>query len=688
MKNQNKRKYFFISVGVLLFVFAVFIYQKKTLFCSDCHTMNTKKLYWFIPDGFRSNYDEFNIFAWAQSGNMPNLKKMLDVGCHGYSWPVFPGHTPVNFATLMTGVYPKTHGVFDATMRLPGYPLEPIVTNGFYSNNKLVPAIWMSAEKNGKKVALQSVPGSMPSQLKEGVTIRGRWGGAVSDFTSLILQSPTTVEMDKEIRDNSDVFYKYQKITKLVTSKQPANWSEEFYSLVSTNKYKEVDTNFWGLNLYFLIGDQEAIISKDKKSQLAKLKQGMWSEWINSDLIWEIKRNHQKDFPNKSLFERKLSSISINTRIKVKLIYLKNSDNFRIKIIADNLNEYSISPSKYSDLFYKKIGPMVDFADNYPPQLVYFSEDKKTFLEESDMSWDWHKSAVPILIHDLNSDMVVHNAYTSNQMLTSYWWLPYLDKSSFKYNQVNEMQRKKLWSEVKDMYKRADDVLGAVLKNTDQEWVVVLSSDHGNIPLNREVRLNNFFNKLGWLKYKKRRDGSLAVDFSKTKVFFGREAHIYINPDNLSGQFKHGSGEEYLNFREKVRQKLLDLKDPETGKNIITHVLKYEEAENLELPSKRVGDLIVSSTPGYYLLEEVISDGITVLGSSRMGGYKQAIWPKSVEGLLTPFVIMGPGVKKGCKIEKPINHVDQFATIAKILGLKTPYQQEGNVIEEILENRE
>ena len=62
------------------------------------------KLSWFIPDGLRADPQVFNIFQWAREGKLPNIKKMMEMGSYGYSIPVFPSHTPANFAALVTGM--------------------------------------------------------------------------------------------------------------------------------------------------------------------------------------------------------------------------------------------------------------------------------------------------------------------------------------------------------------------------------------------------------------------------------------------------------------------------------------------------------------------------------------------------------------------------------------------------------
>jgi arylsulfatase A-like enzyme len=51
----------------------------------------------------------------------------------------------------------------------------------------------------------------------------------------------------------------------------------------------------------------------------------------------------------------------------------------------------------------------------------------------------------------------------------------------------------------------------------------------------------------------------------------------------------------------------------------------------------------------------------------------------------TPFVIMGPGVKKGALIEEPISHVDQMPTLLKLLNVPIPAYVQGRPVDAILE---
>ena len=68
-------------------------------------------------------------------------------------------------------------------------------------------------------------------------------------------------------------------------------------------------------------------------------------------------------------------------------------------------------------------------------------------------------------------------------------------------------------------------------------------------------------------------------------------------------------------------------------------------------------------------------------------GYKQAILPRETKGMWTPFIIMGPGVKKGFKLKRPISMVDQYPTIMHLMGMKIPDFVEGRRLDEIYDEK-
>lgn len=635
----------------------------------------TVKLYWFIPDGMRADPDLFNIFRWAKEGDLPNIRRMMEQGAYGFSVPTFPSHTPTNFATLLTGAYPRTHGVSDGPMHVEGRPLSTVSVGGFSSLAKKIDPIWTTLEEQNEKVFLLSVPGSTPPELEQGITVRGRWGGWGADFHALVFESKGDRSQRKKQGRGSRLFFFGPELTRYVDAKEAEGWAG---APKSYSTPLEVELSCWGTSVFAYIFDStndelenydKIYFSIDKTRQGVELREAEQSDWIPITLNWQGK--------------------GIVSDVNVRIVKLDENGFIRIRLFFNNLNPYNVSPSLVAGTVRERVGPMVDFVDNFPPQLIYYDEDKQAFLDEMNMSFAWHTEMIPFLIKEYRPQIVIHDIYSPNQMLTSRWWLGYIDPESHRYNDVDDRVRKELWEDVRGMYRSLDAMVGKILDNTDDNTIVVLSSDHGAVPLNRWVRLNNYFSQKGWLRFKIDKDtGEPIVDWDDTKVIYLKMDGVYIHPDGLGGEWTRGSGEKYEKLRQEVMEALLTLDDPESRVKPVRAVVKWEDARQyLDLPEDRVGDLIIANKAGYGWNEEMTEDR-EIFSEPLKTGYKQAIYAKETKGLWAPFIIMGPGVRKNHEIPDPIEMVDQYPTIMTLLNKRyDPVLVEGRVLHEIIEKK-
>jgi len=626
------------------------------------------KLYWFIPDGMRADPYLFNIYKWAQEGKLPNIKKMMDEGSYGYSIPDFPSHTPVNFASLLTGSHPVVHGVTDGTMRLQGYPLLKPSLGGFWSSAKKVAPIWTVLENADKKVVLLSIPGSTPPELKKGITIRGRWGNWGSDDAALIFMPTELQAQMKSVGKGFRLFYFSDTLTKFVLEKT-SNFTS-YSELKSYSSVKEAQLTAHGLTIYaFIIDstndnltnyDQVAYSFTESGPAFAVTKQQEWTKWFPVNLT----------FQNQSY----ISDIML-TAIKIW-----DNGQFRIRVLYNNLNKFVTYPENVAEDMTEKIGPMVDFVDNYPPQLIYEPEDKNTFLVEAQMSLDYHKKAVDYVYDNYNPDVFLQDIYTPNQMLTSRWWMRYIDSTSPDYTPEKSQNA---MNDVLKMYQGLDAIIGEAIKHDDGNTLFVLSSDHGIILQRRTMTLNNLFVQRGWLKFTVDPiTGETNIDWNHTKVLYLQTNYIYINQNNLAGPYQRASGSEYEKLRNEVILALQSLTDKD-GTKPIASVSKWEDAPQFfDMPSDRVGDLIIEIAPGYGFSEAATND-LQVFSDSLISGNKQGFNPQ-INGMQTPFIIMGPGVKKGYELQKTISHVDQMPTILQLMNISIPNYVQGRVLTEIL----
>jgi predicted AlkP superfamily phosphohydrolase/phosphomutase len=635
------------------------------------------KLYWFIPDGMRADPDIFNIFEWAKNGELPNIKRMMDNGAYGFSIPTFPSHTPTNFATLFTGSYPKTHGVADGPMHVEGKPLDKVAVGGFNSGAKKVDPIWVTLEKDyDLDVALLSVPGSTPPELDNGITIRGRWGGWGADFHATNFEENTKTNQYSKGR-GANLFFFGEPLAVYLDSEELNEWDNSIFESYSNPKFAKLTKYDESIYAYIVdstddnvVNYDDVLFTKDNQNIIASLSEGEWSDWVPANLSWTSNGN----------------KINVESSYIINVIKLEDDGFFKIRLFYNNLNEYITKPSEVGTDLVENVGPMVDFVDNFPPQLIEYPEDKNTFLDEAGMSFDWHKNAISYVLENYNPDVFINDIYTPNQMLTSRWWMGYIDPNSTRYNDVTQEEREQLWFEVKDMYKQLDLMVGELLDHADENTCIVLSSDHGAVPLDKWVNLNNLFAQKGWLKYTiDDITGKPIIDWENSTVIYLKMDNVYINPNGLDGNYTRASGEEYESLRAEVTKALYDLVDPETKIKPVVQVHNYEDVPDyLDLPIDRVGDLVIVNEAGYGWNEEMTQNK-EIFSLPLKTGYKQAILADIEKGMWTPFVIMCPGVKHGYFIEEPIRHVNQYPTIMSLMGKEYPDFVEGSVLTEIME---
>jgi predicted AlkP superfamily phosphohydrolase/phosphomutase len=632
---------------------------------------HAQSLHWFIPDGMRADPELFDIYTWAQAGELPNIAALMEQGSYGWSVPTFPSHTPTNFATLLTGSLPEVHGVADGPMRVEGHPLATPSVGGFRSTARKVPAVWSLMEDAGKRVAILSVPGSTPPELRMGgVTVRGRWGAWGADFPSLIFERASE-DRRKELARSARLFFLGQDLTSFVEPRPTVAWDAtvqpsppamqlELPCHGATLQAQLVDASDDGIAGY----DQLQIVSADGTELLASLAQGEWSPWIPVTLPWR--------------------ELELSSHLRVQPIVIEADGFFRLRVLVDALNRTVTEPTEVAATLRSDLGPMVDFVDNFPPQLIHFEQDRGTFLDEARMSLDWHEGAVGSVYEHYQPDVFVHDIYTPNQMLTSRWWLGHIDPSSARYAATPPAIREERMAEVRDLYKRLDAIVGEAMARAPEGGLVVLSSDHGAAPLDRWVRLNNLFVQRGWLQHTPDPvTGTPVVDWEHSRVVYLKMDNVYIHPEGLGGDWQRASGPAYDALRAEVVAALEELAD-EDGTHPVVHAVPWEQVEDfLDLPPDRVGDLVLANRPGYGWNEELTERG-DLFATPLKSGYKQAIMASDTPAMWTPFIIAGPGIRAGHRIEQPIRHIDQLPTILEAMGMDVPEHVQGRALDEVL----
>jgi predicted AlkP superfamily pyrophosphatase or phosphodiesterase len=80
---------------------------------------------------------------------------------------------------------------------------------------------------------------------------------------------------------------------------------------------------------------------------------------------------------------------------------------------------------------------------------------------------------------------------------------------------------------------------------------------------------------------------------------------------------------------------------------------------------------------------DALSDETTVCVQADHGGHDRGHGTDMAEDMTIPWLISGPGIRRGYQIEGPVSLLDTAPTLARVLGAKAHADWEGRVIEEV-----
>ena len=105
----------------------------------------------------------------VETGDLPNLARLLERGAHGRLRSTTHPLTPLAWTTMVTGVNAGRHGIWDFSERdESGYQLR--LVNG--SDNR-APALWTRLSAAGRRVGVVNVPFTWPAPELDGFVIAG-----------------------------------------------------------------------------------------------------------------------------------------------------------------------------------------------------------------------------------------------------------------------------------------------------------------------------------------------------------------------------------------------------------------------------------------------------------------------------------------------------------------------------------
>ncbi len=549
----------------------------------------------------------------AGRGKMPAFERLASAGGYCRLWSSIPPQSPVAWANFITGMDPGGHGIFDFVHRKPE-TLAPYLSvsesvpprwnipigqwtfplrGGDVRNLRHGKAFWEILEENGIPTMILGIPSNFPPAEK-GRSLSGMGTpdilGSYGEFTYFTSDSVTSFG---DVSGGSVVRVRAENGVVHAKLQGPHNPFRKDGELVSVPLIVYCDSSRNAARI-------------DIAGNTYILREGEWSEWIplNFEMISGI------------------SSVSGICRIYLKEVHPW----FKLYVSPININPREPAmPISYPG----------DFAGEIAEDIGYFytqgmAEDTKAYeygilndkefrelslfiLEERLKLLDWALKRFEkgvLFIYFSSLDLNGHMFYRS---LIS-------GDSSASQPEVED-------NFLAQLYMRMDRVLCETMETIDNNTILMVMSDHGFAPLYTKFNLNTWLHEEGYVSMFREWDQEYdtffqTVDWSRTRAYAVGLNGLYVN---LKGRESTGivEPEDREELIDEIAEKLLALRDPDTGAQIIKRV--YRAGEFYHGPyAEDAPDLIVGYARGYRCSDESamgeFPEGILSENRDKWGG--------------------------------------------------------------------
>jgi predicted AlkP superfamily phosphohydrolase/phosphomutase len=544
--------------------------------------------------------DHATVWRLMQKGDLPNMRKLASRGIFSGMKTTIPPQSPVAWGSFITGADPGVYGIYDFLHRDPKTYIPK------FSQTETLPAEWhvplfkyniplksaqIVLKREGKPfwdyleerdvdATIFKIPSNFPPSKSKQRTISGMGTPSIRDgYGFYTLYTSDEEESMKDISPNH-VYYAYINEDDVMEDgvlEGPVN------DLVKSEDGEVVKPKLT-FKVYLDNDHKTARIDIDGKEVM--LSQGEYSDWV------EI------EFP----LIKNITSITG----MVKFYLLEMGERFRLYIspihISPKHPATTIStPASYSEeladhcgLFHTISLPADTHAlskntfsmENFVVQsMSVFQESKKIFSYEYER---FLSGKSPFLFFYFSSlDQGQHMFWSLTDKMHPYYHPDVAQKFGFM---------------IDELYRKHDEILGKVLKETPPDVRIIVMSDHGFAPFRRTVNINTWLHKEGYLKLDiDDVDDEVSLieyaDWGRTRAYGMGLNGLYLN---MKGRESQGivSKEERRKLLEEIKGKLELLTDPKTGERVVTQAFISEDHFSKDFLD-RAPDIIVGFNLGY-----------------------------------------------------------------------------------------
>ena len=579
--------------------------------------------------------DPILLKTFMDQGLLPNFSRLALEGDLKSLSTTMPPLSPVAWSTFITGMDPGGHAIFDFIHRDP---------------KTLLPEMSMSrARPSSYKLRLGSYVFPMLSggveQLRQG---KAFW--EIFDehgIPSTIFRMPVNFPPvggsrafsgmgTPDILGTSGTFSFYTSKRDLTLGEIPGgrvHWVQVVGDHASAtlrgpvNELREVENDSGQTENPELTIDFDIFI--DAEEPFARLviqdkdfilKEGEWSEWIRFDFealpylanLSAVGRFYlQKVRPELQLY---LTPLQINPEEPIMPIS---------------------NPEDWANKLFLKMGYF--YTQELAEDTKAFSSgifNGQEFWQQAQFVFAEQKRALGEILKEYTEGFTFF--YFSGVDQTSHMLWRFMDPGHPAYQPDDELS-----SAIQRMYVNMDDVLGEVSSKLKDDATLIVMSDHGFAPFERQIHLNSWLLDQGYVTLK---DPSMRgrsplfhnVDWDRTQAYALGLNGLYVNLREREAGGIIPQGAPYQALLDKLEKELLAMVDPETGNNPITKITRPERDFNGPL-LVNAPDIIVGYGRGYRSSWQSplgqFPEGLIELNRDPWSG-DHAMDPRSVPGVL------------------------------------------------------
>ena len=628
---------------------------------------------------------------FVAEGNMPNTEMLMNQGVFSRLETVFPPLTAAGWTAIVSGAGAGTAGVPSLMVKHVGEELDHWHTS-FDRNEVLCETLWDVAKKMGKKTALINWPVTFPLGAiseEEGVQLAGALNPPFRYFYMPLWDvASSAVFSDSLLKCNQIPGRAVQ-----IKPKEAEGWENlpHSYRPILEFEITVPPTYIDGYKMQVAIyassedGYDRMLISdtKDGNKAVTDIAMGDYGPWI-------VRNFKARDYQRDGRFRFQISQLS------------KDGKHFKLYQSSVNTAETYSVPASLSKEVEAIAGAFMEVDD--PWAFMDGWIDNSLYLEQLGLHADWWGNATKHVLKHKEWDL-------------AFSWVGTIDHiEHVLYAGIKPKARvydpdKAEWcmDMIRKVYMQVDNNIGKILEDIDlNETYVILISDHGMTHLDWNPYVKEHLSRNGLLDYTldftSDDPSNLKINWDKTKChpLEPCHAHIFIN---LKGRDPHGivDPEDYEKVQGEIIRALYDMKNPETGENVVALAITKKESGTLGIfdgPGyDRIGDVLYAWKPGYMSHPFIYRAAIKYRdGSERIIKNPELYEPAVLCGNFTGvhlalptlydmhavMVLAGPGISK-YERRYLAKIIDVAPTISKILNMDVPSGAEGGILYDIID---